>query len=575
MAKALYYGDNLKVLRDSIHNESVDLIYLDPPFNSAANYNVIFREHKTGAPQAQITAFLDTWCWGEEAARTLTDLEQRHGELAQLLDFIVRTLGKNSLSAYLTMMGARLAELHRVLKPTGSLYLHCDPTASHYLKIILDILFGAKHFRNEIIWKRQSAHSDAKRQFAAVSDTILFYVKSDKAVFRPQYVPHDAEYLKKFYRHDDLDGRGVYRLGDMASPNPRPTMTYEWQGFPPPAKGWRYKRETMQALHDEGRIYYPTKPCGALDLEKRPALKRYLSEQEGSMVTNVWIDISPVQAQSRERLGYPTQKPLTLLERIIQASSAPGDVVLDPFCGCGTAVAAAEKLGRDWIGIDVTHLAVGLIQARLRRDYGLESGKDYALEGTPTDLDAARFLFTNTSEGPYQFQFWSLGLIGAQPYGAGHAGGKGKKGADTGIDGKLFFRTADGAKLETVIVSVKGGKNLNPGMVRDLAGTVGREKAALGVFITLEEPTPKMLSEAAASERYRYGRETFPKIQIITVQELLAGVRPKVPSGAANVSFEQKMVQARETPLFSERPEVSEQPHLTPKHKPEAPRQKG
>lgn len=309
----------------------------------------------------------------------------------------------------------------------------------------------------------------------------------------------------------------------------------------------------MLATYEKGLIVQ-TKPGGV------PQLKRYLDEQEGTPIGDVWTDIFPVQAQARERLGYPTQKPLTLLERIVCASSKPGDVVLDPFCGCGTAVAAAEKLGRKWVGIDVTHLAISLIQARLRRDHSLESVKDYVLEGTPEDVGAARYLFNTPPDGPYQFQFWALGLIGAQPYGAGYSGGKGKKGADTGIDGKLFFRTPNGERLESVIVSVKGGKNLNPGMIRDLKGTVEREKAALGVFITLEEPTSKMLSEAATTEPYRYGPEMFPKIQILTVAELLEDQRPRVPFGAANVSYEQKPVQTSEraakkkqqTPLFIE-----------------------
>lgn len=573
MPKTLYYGDNLDVLRNAVGTETVDLIYLDPPFNSAANYNVIFKEHKTGAPQAQITAFEDTWQWGEESVQALFELESRNGELAELLYFLVKFLGKNSLSAYLAMMAVRVVELHRVLKPSGSLYLHCDPTASHYLKLILDATFGAKCFKNEIIWKRADAHNDAKFQFPRICDRLLLYAKTNKATFNPQYSSFPEQTLADWYLYLELPDGTIRRMtkeerqtqqipvgarrftpGDLRSPSPRPNLTYTYKGYKPHPNGWAISFEKMQELDSRGLLLFPSNPEG------RIMLKRYLDERPGPIVGDLWSDISQLRGNDVERLGYPTQKPLALLERVILAGSSPGDIVLDPFCGCGTAVAAAEKLGREWIGIDVTHLAVSLIQARLRRDHGLESGKDYTLEGTPEDLASARYLFESTPQGPYQFQFWALGLIGAQPYGAGYAGGKGKKGADTGIDGKLFFRTPNGEKLESVIVSVKGGKNLNPGMVRDLKGTVEREKAALGIFITLEEPTSKMLSEAATSEPYRYGRETLPKIQLLTVRELLAGVRPRVPQGAANVSLEQKVVQTSEKvaarrnqgPLFAE-----------------------
>ena len=250
--KRLYFGDNLQVLRESINSESIDLVYLDPPFNSNSDYNVIFGGRKSGdaPPQAQITAFEDTWHWSDESARTLQALYDVNGDLAELLDLLVRGLGHNDLSAYLVMMAIRLVELHRVLKPTGSLYLHCDPTASHYLKVILEKIFGIVNHRNEITWKRQSAHSDAKKKFCDVSDIILYYVKSSKAKFQPQYGEHNPEYITKFYRHDDNDGRGIYRLGDMASPNPRPNMMYDWLGFPYPVKGWRYQKDTMQQLHD-------------------------------------------------------------------------------------------------------------------------------------------------------------------------------------------------------------------------------------------------------------------------------------------------------------------------------------
>jgi site-specific DNA-methyltransferase (adenine-specific) len=531
MIKKLYYGDNLEILREQIDDEIIDLIYLDPPFNSQANYNVIFNNPKGEKSQAQITAFEDTWTWNIESERALQELKQIRGDLAELLDLLVRTLGKNSLSAYLAMMAIRLVELHRVLKPTGSLYLHCDPTASHYLKMILDLIFGAINFRNQITWKRQSAHSDAKHRFANVADIILFYAKSKEAKFKPQYGEYDPEYVSKNYRHNDQDGRGLYCLGDMTSPNPRPNMMYDWMGFSYPKKGWRYQRETMQKLHDEGRIYYPKKDDGSYDYSKRPALKRYLNEQKGSILTNIWMDIPPLSAQAKERLGYPTQKPQQLLERIILASSNENDLILDPFCGCGTTIHAAEKLNRQWIGIDITHLAISLIEKRLRdafSDKYLDNIQDlkrkktdfFEVEGTPKTLDSAQDLF---NRDPYQFQWWAISLVNAQPY-----QGKKRKGADSGIDGIIYFDDFDSGKSEAVIkkiiVSVKGGKNINAAMIRDLRGTMEANKAVMGFFITLTPPTKPMEQEAVKSGFYLAGNgKEYPVIQIFSIEGLING----------------------------------------------------
>lgn len=532
MIKKLYYGDNLDILKDNIEDEIIDLIYLDPPFNSQVNYNVIFNTPKGEKSEAQITAFEDTWTWNIESERCIQDLKQIRGELAELLDLLVRTLGKNSLSAYLVMMAIRLVELHRVLKPNGSLYLHCDPTASHYLKMILDIIFEAKNFRNEITWKRQSAHSDAKYKFADVADIILFYVKSKQAKFTPQYGEYDPEYLTKSYRHNDNDDRGFYSLGDMTSPNPRPNMMYEWKGFSSPEKGWRYQLTTMQKLHDEGRIYYPTKKDdNSYDLSKCPALKRYLNEQKGSIITNIWTDINPLKAQSKERLGYPTQKPLKLLERIIKSSSNENDLILDPFCGCGTAVHASEKLNRQWIGIDITHLAISLIEKRLRDAFShkyLDNSEElikkkndfFEVEGTPKTLDAALDLFNRDA---YQFQWWAISLVNAQPY-----QGKKKKGADSGIDGVIYFDDFDSVKSESVIkkiiVSVKGGKNVNVSMIRDLRGTMEANKASMGFFITLTSPTKPMQQEATKAGFYQAGNgKQYPAIQIFSIEGLING----------------------------------------------------
>jgi len=522
----LFYGDNLNILREYILDESIDLIYLDPPFNSSRSYNVLFKDESGIDSEAQITAFEDTWHWNYLADQTyrgiVTDAPERVSQLMSSLKNIVGT--KSPMMAYLVMMTARLVELHRILRSTGSLYLHCDPTASHYLKIILDTIFGPQNFRNEIIWKRQSAHSDAKTKFSDVTDTILFYAKSKDTLFHPQYGQHDPQYIETFYRFDDHDGRGLYRLGDMASPNPRPNMMYEWMGFSYPAKGWRYQRETMQKLHDEGRIYYPRHKGGSLDTTKRPALKRYLNEQEGSIITNAWIDINPLHSSDAERLGYPTQKPLALLERIIAASSNPGDTILDPFCGCGTAIAAAQKLGRKWIGIDITHLSIALQKYRMEAMF---PGIHFKVVGEPQDVSAAKHL---ANSDRYQFQWWALSLIRAKPLGGQEGSKTGKKGSDRGIDGVITFIDDTTDKAKRVLVQVKSG-HVKSGDVRDLVGTVQRENAAIGVFITLDPPTSEMITEAAsAGSYYSPGwRKDYPRIQLLTIAELLHGAEVQMP----------------------------------------------
>ncbi len=521
----LFYGDNLNILREYIASESIDLTYLDPPFNSNRNYNVLFKDESGVDSESQITAFEDTWHWNHIAEQTYNALVTQSPDnvsklIASLRDFI----GSNQMMAYLVMMTIRLVELHRVLKPTGSLYLHCDPTASHYLKIILDTIFGPQNFRNEIIWKRQSAHSDAKTKFADVADIILFYVKSKEAKFNPQYGLHDPSYIENFYRFDDNDGRGLYSLADMASPNPRPNMMYEWMNFPYPAKGWRYQRETMQKLHDEKRIWYPQYKDGTFDTTKRPRLKRYLKEQEGSIITNIWTDIQSLHDVAAERLGYPTQKPLTLLERIITASSNPGDIVLDSFCGCGTAIAAAQKLGRKWIGIDITHLSIALQKYRLEAMF---PDITFKVVGEPTDYGAAKKL---AQDDRYQFQWWALSLVKAKPLGGQEGSKTGKKGSDKGIDGVISFIDDHTGKPKRVLVQVKSG-HVKSGDIRDLVGTVQRENAAIGVFITLELPSRDMTTEAVSAGYYESPgwNQQYPRIQIRTITELLKGAKIDMP----------------------------------------------
>jgi len=516
MTNALYYGDNLAVLRDSVADEKIDLIYLDPPFNSNASYNVLFKATSGKGSPAQIEAFEDTWHWNESAELAFDDVAHRHSDAATVLRAMRSVLGVNDMMAYLTMMAVRLIELHRVLKSTGSLYLHCDPTASHYLKVLLDATFGPDRFRNEITWKRTTTHSDSKT-WSRVNDTILFYTKGPRFTWNTPRDRHSVEYVEDKYRHDDGDGR-KYRLDNMTSPNPRPNMMYEWKGFPFPAKGWRYSKDTMARLDGEGRIWYPTQRDGSLDTSKRPQLKRYLEEMEGGVMGTVWTDIAPLNSQAQERLGYPTQKPLALLERVIGASSNEGDVVLDPFCGCGTTVHAAQKLGREWIGIDITHLAISLIERRLKDAFPTIR---FDVHGTPVDLDGARDLM---NRDPYQFQWWATSLIGALP-----AGGK-KKGMDRGIDGYLNFRDANNAP-QVAIVSVKGGAHVGPDMIRVLKTVVDREKAAMGLFVSLAKPTREMEAERASAGFYETGGKRFGKIQILTIEDLFDGKRPEVPFG--------------------------------------------
>jgi len=510
----LFYGDNLDVLRKHVPSASVDLIYLDPPFNSNRSYNVLFKSHSGEDSQAQMEAFDDTWHWSQQAEEQYAELIGGGAPIAvsDAIEAMRKLLGTSDVLAYLVMMTARFVELHRVLKPTGSLYLHCDPTASHYLKVILDAVFGPTMFRGEITWLRTTTHNDAKR-WSPNADVILYYGKSNDVTWNPIYTPLSDEYIGSHYRHKDEDGRR-FRLDNMTSPNPRPNLTYEWKGHEPPPNGWRYSKERMAELDAAGRIWYPDAKT------KRPQLKRYLDEQKGSVVGNVWTDISPINSRAAERLGYPTQKPLPLLERIIEASSDPGDVVLDPFCGCGTTVDAAQKLGRRWIGIDVTYLAVDLIRKRLMHTYGDELAGTYEVHGIPTDVAGARALF---AANPFDFERWAVSLVYGQP--------NEKQVGDKGIDGRIRF-PADKEKNGTVLVSVKGGKTVNPGMVRDLVGTVDQSKAEMGLLITLSEPTKGMKEVADKSGAYvqPLTQAVYPKVQIVTIGELLGGKAPKLPT---------------------------------------------
>jgi DNA modification methylase len=511
----LFYGDNLEVLRRHIGDSSIDLIFLDPPFNSAQNYNVLFEAKDGQQSAAQIRAFEDTWQWDESAASAFHETVEAGGKVSEALQAFRLFLGDNDMLAYVSMMAPRLKELHRVLKSTGSLYLHCDPTASHYLKLLLDGVFGPEHFRSEIIWKRSTAHSDAKqgrKLHGHIHDTILFYTKSDDWTWNTVYTKYDVEYTDAKYGNVEPTTGRRYYLGDITGPGgaAKGNPEYEVMGV---TRHWRFSREKMNELIAEGRIVQPSP--GSV-----PRQKRYLDEMPGVPLQDLWTDISAINSQAQERLGYPTQKPEALLERIVSTSTNEGDVVLDPFCGCGTAIAAAQKLNRGWVGIDITHLAISLIKTRLNDSYG-DSVK-YEVVGEPTSLEDAEEL---AKSDPYQFQWWALGLVGARP-------AEQKKGADKGIDGRIYFHDGSaGDRTRQIILSVKAG-HLQAHHVRDLAGVVQREKAAMGVLISFEQPTKKMRVEAASAGFFQTPWGNHPKLQLLTVGELLDGRRIDYPQTA-------------------------------------------
>lgn len=506
----LYYGDNLDILRRYIRDETVDLIYLDPPFKSNQDYNVLFAEQDGSRSAAQIKAFQDTWRWDQGAAEAFQDIVEAGGRVSRAMQAFRVFLGESDMLAYLAMMAPRLVELRRVLKPTGSIYLHCDPTASHYLKMLMDAVFGPQHFRNDIVWKRKAGRGETNRaaiRFGVTNDIILFFAKSAEAPFSRQYRSSNPEYIETKFVYVEAGTGRRYRLDNLTSPSHRPNLIYEYKGYAPPEKGWAVSRERMKQMESEGRLYFPA------DKSKRIQRKRYLDELAGETVDSLWDDIPPINSQAAERLGYPTQKPEALLDRIIKASSNEGDTILDPFCGCGTAIVVAQRFNRHWIGIDITHLAITLIKHRLQDAFGDQA--TYKVIGEPVSLPDAEALAV---QDPYQFQWWSLGLVGARPV-------EQKKGADQGIDGRLYFHDEKGGKTKQIVFSVKSG-HVTVAHVRDLRGVMERERAEIGVFIALREPTSPMRAEAAGAGFYTavgWGMTRYPRLQLLTVAELLQG----------------------------------------------------
>lgn len=546
----LYYGDNLDILRRYIDDESVDLVYLDPPFNSDQDYNIIFEEQDGNRAPAQVQAFEDSWRWDQESARMFHEVVRDGGPVADTLVAFQKQLGHNDMLAYLSMMAPRFKELHRVLKDTGTLWLHCDPTASHYLKILLDSVFGPERFLNEIIWKRSYAHTkQGMDRCGRIHDIILVYKKTEDHKWNTVYSDYDDQYIDDKYSKTDDDGR---HFQDVTLDAANPGADYEWrikskngsdwqadlnEEYKNPKPGWEYKsieppngrfwshaKENMIELEQNDDIYYTRTGT--------PRKKQYADEMEGVPIQDIWTDIPPINSQAAERLGYPTQKPEALLERIIKAGTDEGDVVLDPFCGCGTTITVAERLDRKWVGIDITHLAISLMKHRLQTAHGEDA--EYEVRGEPVTVEGARNL---AQEDRYQFEWWALGLVGARPT-------EEKKGADKGIDGQLYFfpDRSETTEPELIVFSVKSGQ-VGVNAVRDLRGVVEREDAAIGVLLTLNEPTRPMEEEAASAGVYEsaeLGGVTYPRIQIRTIEELLDGKAIDAPvyvQGEGNVTL--------------------------------------
>jgi DNA modification methylase len=531
----LYYGDNLTIMREKMDKlGKVDLIYLDPPFKSDAGYNLLYHKYTERPVPEQAEAFKDTWELDAaklELARTMPVFMKQYDVPNYFVEFwrlwMNGLIDANpQLLAYLTYMVQRIVVMKGILKPTGSIYLHCDPTASHYIKIMMDAIFGHNNFRNEIIWKRTGSHGGSRR-WGPIHDTIFFYTKTDKYTWNKVFQKYDPEYLKQFYRFSDE--RGQYRLVTLTGAGTRTGDSGKpWRGTDPTLSGrhWAVPMKALRAaypnkelagmttqakldlLDEAGLIYWPTR--GSV-----PQQKRYEDENPGVPLQDIITDIGPLSSQSEERLGYQTQKPTVLLDRIIQASSNPGDVVFDPFCGCGTTIYSAVKNNRRWVGCDIAILPIRLVRERLTEVYRQVEGVNFEIDGIPASVEQAALL---AKHDPMQFQHWFVEKVDGFPMQ--------KKVADRGIDGRVYFEVIDGGKsiLKEVILSVKGG-NLRPSDVRDLRGVMAREGAPMAALLTLHEPTKAMRNEAASAGLYEYKGLRYERMQILSVRDVIEGKR--------------------------------------------------
>lgn len=515
----LHFGDCLDVLK-KLYTEHggkgfIDLIYIDPPFNSKRNYNVLFESVDLKDATAQKQAFADTWS-NYEYLDELNDIAEVDKDLHDFLKTLHNIRISDSAVAYLTTMSIRIWYMHKLLKDTGSFYLHCDPTMSHYLKLVCDLIFGEKNFQNEIIWKRTTAHNTTSRKFGSTTDTILFYSKTNNAIFNSQYAEEfNEKYISNSYRHNDE--RGTYRLHSIernAALGIRKNLIYEYNGYTP-QWGWMMEKEKLEAMDKDGRLIWSS--------NGRPQRKIYLDTAKKPVIGNLWDDISNIQS-SKESLGYPTQKPSELLERIISASTNEGDLVADFFCGCGTTIAAAQKLNRRWIGADISHLAIRLIVKRLIDTYGQGIRHNIVVDGFPRDIGSAKELATGEKKGRYDFQDWVIevllnGVVNQ------------KKVADGGYDGYLTFKSVD-EKKEFAIIEVKSG-NVNVKNIREFIQVVEKQNAPIGIFCCFEEqvtkPMEKEIKEAGYFLEKTFGTR-YPRIQILTIEQLLNHKQPDMPN---------------------------------------------
>jgi len=479
----IYCGDNLKMLNE-VPDESVDLIYIDPPFNSNRNYEVF---------------------WGDAAEKR--SFNDRFGDA----------------KAYIDYMKPRVGQLYRVLKKTGSFYFHCDWHADSYVRIMLDEIFGANNFRNHIIWQRSDAHNDAKKQFAVISDSIFFYTKTDKYTFNIQYTQHNPKTLKEWYLYLQFPDGSVRKMNkgeiesqtfpsgarrfntdNLRSPSPRPNLTYDYKGYKPHKNGWAVSLERMKELDEKGLLIFPKAKEG------RIMRKRFLDEQKGVVLGNMWSDIDQLRV-TKESLGYPTQKPIALLERILEASSNKGDIVLDAFCGCGTTLVAAQKLNRKWIGIDISPTACRVMAQRLWDIFKLDEGKDFDLLDLPHSEEELRRI------PHFEFENWAVIALGGIP-------NKIKTG-DFGIDGKLYPITLEKKKKkgedlfgEADIyypIQVKQKDKVGRPDIDSFETAIRRDGRRKGYFISFD------FTSDAIKEIKRLDKDGEIEIVPVTVKELL------------------------------------------------------
>ena len=527
MSGQLWYGDCLTVMRDHMKLGSVDLIYLDPPFNSQREYNAIYKD-ETGRPLPdQIEAFCDLWELDEErerALRTMPVLMREAGIADEAVEFwrLWMNALRNTqprLLAYLSYMIERLLVMKGLLKPNGSIYLHCDPTASHYIKVMMDAVFGHDSFKSEIIWKRTNSHNFRAKKFDAVHDVILYYSQSKKPAFNVQYTEYGEQQRSRF--KEDVDGR-LYKAENLTFSSPNPKRQFTWRGTTPPShRSWGKSLDELEKMWAEGLILKKKDGSPRLD-----GWKIFIDDTKGKSVDSVWADIPRIGNTSTERLGYATQKPIALLNRIISTSSNPKDVVFDPFCGCATTLEAAHKMGRQWIGIDIAiHAIKRVARVRLQERLGLVEGMDFTIDGVPRTLEGARDLWTRDK---YHFQKWAVeevdGFVTT------------KRTADGGVDGRLYFDIPCERDLQSMAIEVKGGKNVGINVVRELRGVLDSDQALMAGLIVMEP-----LGSAKERNFRRFMADAgdldalgvqYPKMQILTVAEILDGKRFLTPSVA-------------------------------------------